>query len=505
MIECPICRVENEDLARFCAECGQRLTPKPEPEAPGVSVAGGGAAPAELETKSGLAGTVNQAAGSALGSQPGQVGAQTDLEDRQGDRNRVRQAATRSPAQDISQSSAGRKRQKPTLRSPLLAGYEEGPEGQEWELPASGETFMAGSTFPHRSGSSTRGKTSADNLLPNKAKGELPKRAQTLHSPLLQGREPDEYFLDDALGENDDPDSLRSPLLAARFHPHPGQSAKPAAGKTDASQPPGLISPGSAAAANEQQGQPEQHSAPGQTGPGAAPLDLSGQWPPPGNQPGTPRPPAPAGGQPAWQAGIPGEPYIQSTPTGKGSGTAAHESDFPDMTRYRREQASTAHPAENRSSPAGEPDRTAGDWQAAPAALPSPQPTAGQTASAGPLAASAAKQAPDHSSAQPPISKTRRTGKAAKKTDDESAPKPSLRSLEHYTESSTTSDSGQPGAMFLGILLIPVALLRGYTALLWLQTPNQPFFPVVADQLGQLVAIVCLMVICFMIGSNHRS
>ena len=177
MIDCPICHVKNEDDARFCAECGQRLT--------------GGAAQQSMPP-----------AGSSLPRQP-------------------------ESSPPVPDQSAGR----PRLHSPLLASGETQPDVKD---SSSGDVNrlrqMSGRANSERPSPSPAGADTPyrnpfdprNNLPPEETQqrpeGSMPprQRGKGLRSPLLASEEFDE---DEFPQESDTPPQgrggghLRSPLL----------------------------------------------------------------------------------------------------------------------------------------------------------------------------------------------------------------------------------------------------------------------------------------------------
>ena len=116
MIECPICRVMNEDMARFCAECGQRLSgPAAPPAQPPAGQPPAGAAPEPASKPAKAPGPKLHSP--LLGGDPG--GGQ--VEDQRADFSRLRGGPSRASSGG---DSGQPERSGKGLRSPLLGGGE---------------------------------------------------------------------------------------------------------------------------------------------------------------------------------------------------------------------------------------------------------------------------------------------------------------------------------------------------------------------------------------------
>lgn len=300
MIDCPICHVRNEDDARFCAECGQRLNgpgqpaeqqaPQQQPTHPQPPRATGGRLNSPLLSSSGT--------DSFAGQPPALMGAPEPQVDSAGEVSRLRQMAAKQqdkplppqldtpfknpfdprndprnqpqaspaaqqPGHPPVQQSAPPAPPKGRLRSPLLAG-DEFDEENEYEEPAryeqaQGKTAGKPLRSPLLGGGGGGGGASAKGYAEDdyesadagggghlrspllgggggysgtdrrRAANEQPyggqeRRQSHLRSPILQGggggggefyddyEQADEY---EELDE-DNPNVLRSPLLAAK-------------------------------------------------------------------------------------------------------------------------------------------------------------------------------------------------------------------------------------------------------------------------------------------------
>lgn len=348
MIDCPICQQKNDDDARFCAECGQRLTgaaavkeaspppAAPLPIPPSQTVAPQPPAQPKLVSPL-LSGAVmdNQGAGSRADT-GGEVDRLRQMSARTSDKPdptpgselpfknpfdpRNTYGADASPTVAASPTPTGKPKSRPRLHSPLLEAeeFEDGDpvlDDTPPAIPGRGGKFRS----PLLGGGSGGGAGQVDNyydappaeggggglrspllgggaytggerrLKENPGYGGSERRAG-LRSPLLSsaGDSAGEYFEGedaeyDPYEDDDNPNVLRSPLLAARSH---GYERKQEARSAPQGQP---------SLAPEQPPQaPLKAQAPVQ-----APAAVVAQAPPPPVASPPPMPPAPASAEPA--------------------------------------------------------------------------------------------------------------------------------------------------------------------------------------------------------------
>ncbi len=285
MIQCQICQVANEDEAQFCRECGGRLTPAK--SAPVNIPAPQAAAPAPQIPA--------QAANRPKLRSPlfggGDEGApdDDDLDDSPA-LNKAKSKGLRSPLlggadgdEDLDEPRARDSKPKGGLRSPIFGGGGESAKNKEHK-----------STFPHRShefehdeeprpaAKLEAGRHQAKGLrspllggddfdpeesfedpgIQGKAGGQV-KAHHRLRSPVLGGADDYEDEIFDEVDDVDDPNVLRSPLLAVKTpRPKPAPAA-PAASATNPA-PPAPIQQQSSMA--PQQPLPTQQPLPGYQG-----------------------------------------------------------------------------------------------------------------------------------------------------------------------------------------------------------------------------------------------
>lgn len=218
MINCPICSVVNDDSARFCAECGQRLQPDPAP------------VPTEMPAKEPeiVAPPPVQAAPEVVPTQPAATPEAISA---------IEEAKRATPPKPVKKlhspllkpdeyeeeeppiHSTGKKGR--SLRSPILGGGEPSYEFEEDEFASKHKGLRS----PLLGGGDVEPPQ-------HRFVGEpQPTRPGHLHSPLLDSTY-DEYddFIDD-FETVEDPNVLRSPLLAAKVpmhtHSHEPNPAEP--------------------------------------------------------------------------------------------------------------------------------------------------------------------------------------------------------------------------------------------------------------------------------------
>lgn len=226
MIECPICRVMNEDMARFCAECGQRLSAPsgpaqpqqaPQPRSgPGGDVQGKPGKPAGAKLHSPLLG------GDLSGGEPDEPKA---------DFSRLRGGPGRASNDRGADSGQGGGK---GLRSPLLGGGGGEPEPYSEPEHSSGRPKRGGLKSPLLGGGSD---FEPEYDEPQRGGGGQPRG---LRSPLLGGSDAGGGYED--LEPPKSGRGLRSPLLGGE--PEYNQPAQPrSAGGGSGSRPGSLRSP----------------------------------------------------------------------------------------------------------------------------------------------------------------------------------------------------------------------------------------------------------------------
>ncbi len=312
MIECPICRVMNEDMARFCAECGQRLSapaPPAQAQAP--------------QPRSGPAGDPQAKLGKAPGAKlhspllGGDLGT-GETDEPKADYSRLRGGAGRGSGAGGGHDAGQGDRAGRPLRSPLLGGGE--PEAYSEPEPTSarpkrglkspllggGADFQPEYDEPQaQRGGPARGLRSPllggsdadfDEPAPKSGRGlrspllggepeyDQPNQARSagggsasrpggLRSPLLGGSDPYGGGFEPEPDQEDNPNVLRSPLLAAKV-PMSERPAKPAGQPPPHPQMHQQGNQGPGPSVNEAMldaftgGHPQQ---PGQAGPGYTP------------------------------------------------------------------------------------------------------------------------------------------------------------------------------------------------------------------------------------------
>lgn len=372
MIDCPICHVPNDDDARFCAECGQRLqqpTPQPgpppavppgtftgafnavqQPPQPAVAqpqapqqppdagsppaggklhspLLGGGPAPGpgpaapissdkpEIDR---LRRMTKDQDSSGLGSGP--APAQDDQE-KSGPPRKLRspllaqeefdEEPTDFGGQGTPHASAFPHRQSGgQLRSPLLGGEESGPETAPPQAPGGGGTRSGKMRSPLLGGGGSGGTDDYDDYQGGTAppsRGPAGGGGKKLRSRMLSGGGDDyggsnfeEEYDDDPYADEDNPNVLRSPLLAAKRstgpHSHPGTlPTVPQAGSPQTLQP---------------------------QAPHIAPQPVAPPTPPPA-PPVPPQPPQPTAQQPSPQAPPqPSQPVAPPNPAQQSASSA---------------------------------------------------------------------------------------------------------------------------------------------------------------------------------------
>jgi hypothetical protein len=217
VIDCPICHVMNEDMARFCAECGQRLTPGAQ-SAPAAAAPATAPAPGAMQPQGGMPGPggayggamPNQRPGAPSGPQPNpgmapNMGAQpsrpaeppkpahklhspllgdpeppAEMHDGRADYSRLRGAGRPGAAPE---PPAGGQRRG--LHSPLLGdSYDEPPAPVD---PPSGSGRRKGLHSPLLQGDDVE-----DYIDTQPSRGTKPGKGGGLRSPLLGGMDDDE-------------------------------------------------------------------------------------------------------------------------------------------------------------------------------------------------------------------------------------------------------------------------------------------------------------------------
>lgn len=237
MIDCPICHVMNEDMARFCAECGQRLaTPQPAPQAPQApaSAAPAGKAPKLHSPLLGgdLSAEEKEGGKADFSRLRGTPGSSYEPEAAAGERppKSLRSPLLGGGEPDFPaepEPSAGKPRRG--LKSPLLGGGSDFDTGYEEPAGAGGSRGLrspllgSGPFEEPPAGKSGRGLRSPllgggeqDYDIPtSRTIGSASSQRAGLRSPLLGGAEPfgDEF---EPPADEDNPNVLRSPLLAAK-------------------------------------------------------------------------------------------------------------------------------------------------------------------------------------------------------------------------------------------------------------------------------------------------
>ena len=355
MIECPVCHVSNDDQARFCLECGQRFTPPTAKSAPANSYMDKNNPPKRPKLHSPMLQGDDmddedyqpaaykeppgkpQSKGKGGGLRSPLLGGDFDDEEDE----------VPPPRSPLKPMKGGAPKGKGGLRSPLLGGADDEADYEE-DFPLRDKKGSQASHFPHRSrgrindpepdqppsqptggrphlrspllqgdddyeeprgkqrSQPIRGQKNQDNRF-----GAPPQpggRPGKLHSPLFDAgvdEQNDDYYDDEEEYEEiDDPNVLRSPLLAARSKPQPhdeqripGQMRQPPQQQGAPYQQQGT--PGQMAPQAFQPGQgqnPGQMPGPGQMrGPGSMPGQMPGQGQMPGPGPG--QMPGPGSGQ----------------------------------------------------------------------------------------------------------------------------------------------------------------------------------------------------------------
>lgn len=268
MIQCQICQVANEDAAQFCRECGGRLNPG-QPLAttaanpPAESLPQAQTAPAKPRPKlhSPILGT-SEPEPEPQPEESGRKGrgsSQSQSSSRKGLRSPLLGGGDDMDTEDEPEPRAS----KSSLRSPMLGGGGHGGSsggGSKTAFPhrgdfepedsrptarlESGKHSSKGLRSPLLGGSDFDPEESFDDPgIQAKASGQV-KAHHRLRSPILGGSEPDYYedeVFDEEVEEIEDPNVLRSPLLAVRSprnqsqsssHAQPASSGQPMPGQT---------------------------------------------------------------------------------------------------------------------------------------------------------------------------------------------------------------------------------------------------------------------------------
>jgi len=248
VIECPICHVQNDDRSLFCAECGQRFAPTPgqavqqQSQSPPVTPEETPKRP-PMKLRSPILGEPEEEPDQELGRmRPFGKSADSSSAIRPKGRMRSPGLGEHPDEEESPPSSAGGPIARRGLRSPLLhSGTDE---------PDEPETSSGSGMFPHRSNSRL-------NAPPPEGAPPAGTKPKSLRSPLLGG-DPgfDEVDIEeeeiqtksgrgkrlrspvfgDAVGQfeddyeppqlDEDPNALRSPLLARRVKPEPAGQPK---------------------------------------------------------------------------------------------------------------------------------------------------------------------------------------------------------------------------------------------------------------------------------------
>jgi hypothetical protein len=270
VIQCQICQVANEDAAQFCRECGGRLNPG-QPLAtttanpPAESMPQAQTAPAKPRPK--LHSPILGSSGPEPEPQPeesgrkGRSSSQSQSSSRKGLRSPLLGGGGGDDME--TEDEAEPRGSKSSLRSPMLGGGGHGGSsggGSKTAFPhrgdfepedsrptarlESGKHSSKGLRSPLLGGSDFDPEESFDDPgIQAKASGQV-KAHHRLRSPILGGSEPDYYedeVFDEEVEEIEDPNVLRSPLLAVRTprnqsqsssHAQPASSAQPMPGQT---------------------------------------------------------------------------------------------------------------------------------------------------------------------------------------------------------------------------------------------------------------------------------
>jgi len=499
VIDCPICNVPNEDMARFCAECGQRLTRPAAPPAAAPSP------PAEPPAKA------PKLHSPLLGAEI--IETARRAEPPRGLRSPLLGETDPGMHQEPPVPGAGRKAH---LHSPLLEGDEE----EVVDLPPR-PAGRGGLRSPLLSGEAPEdygGAGRPGGLRSPLLGGDEPGFAEPrpgrhgLRSPLLGGEEEEEEYaepprpvgrgklhspilggadsvpLGGAYGDfedDDDPNVLRSPLLAAKL-PLPDKPAKPPAEPEkpqrladQVQKSVGSVAPGSYSSAGAG-GQPPAAGSGPEPVPAAAPPRRLAAGPElpgsparhPGFEPGQPSPAVDPGPGPGAQ--MPAAP-----PPAAGSGY----------------QFGLPGPAGG--GPAGSPAAAFGSPASPPAASPAPAPPPPVDLSG--LRGLSAPQ-PD---GEPGLRKRR--FKLLEETEPaEPAPRAGFSAGGRSAEPARPAQPALPGSVKLLVVPLVLAAIVKFLTMQEFVKANQPFMPIIADQAGQLVVIVCLIVICLAAGGSRR-
>jgi hypothetical protein len=295
VIDCPICHVKNHDDARFCAECGQRLggsgqsVPPQSPTAQGQPPLVGADAnrPQAPRLHSPLL------SGAGMESVPhdptdaGEVNRLRQLSSRSKEDPQINQTETpyknpydprNAQAQQSGQNSPAEP-PKHKLRSPLLSGEEFPDEDESWQQPDN--PVLGNSHSGLRSpllGGGSGSFSGQDRRTPQPTLEEFSgnERRRPLHSPLLHNTDEVQRFGGNSAGweddepiEEDNPNVLRSPLLAAK-RPLSDRPASPLPADTGASARPNR--PGQPPESVQLNvNRPAPNNAPAQAAPSSAP------------------------------------------------------------------------------------------------------------------------------------------------------------------------------------------------------------------------------------------
>ncbi|HEY9793508.1 MAG TPA: hypothetical protein V6D22_24120 [Candidatus Obscuribacterales bacterium] len=546
MIDCPICHVKNHDDARFCAECGQRLSAPGQPanptpsEPPMQAHAQDAQRPPQSRLHSPLlsSGDAGADAPSASPTDPGDV-------------NRLRQMSTRAPNKDDHQvkpqetpyknpfdprnaaaqtgdtSAKPGEQQRPKLRSPLLSSEEFDDNDPAFADPPAANPpqrgrglhspLLGGEPAAHlRSpllggGSASQYQEDDDQAVsggglrsPLLGGGHhAPDRRGTasesyegqerrrgpLHSPLLGNTQTDSYHFDEAEEEDepldeDNPNVLRSPLLAAK-RPLSDRD-RPAVKSPSGSNTQTPLRPPQSPQAMQfgaQRGSPNSsynslQSISSNTGgqapaaPPPAPSQPSSSGPPPASVPpaSTQPPVAPA---PAQVASLFGDQPPSSVPPA-----------FQNMQASASQMAAQAQPRPNSAAaPVGRTDGTTGGINVQPPARKSPE-----------LTSTPSTPLPQSSYATPSQEPMRKAPSRllAEDDNDQAYDYNSRGAQDRYPER-----KGSPIAKIIGIVAVLMLLSKCWVLYSFCQTDwvKSPFL--VVDQLLGMALIFCVIGLAF--------
>ena len=521
MIDCPICHVMNEDLARFCAECGQRLTrtgPLPAPSGPaqgqGAPPGARPMTPAEPEPPKRPAAKLHSPILDSGGGPP----AGPDYDSPRSDISRLRGAQSRGQSEAGPAPGPGRKLHSPLLgdsepepapeqsagrpgrklHSPLLGGEEDaGYDASAPSRPAArgglrspllgGVDDQYDDMPPPRNplgGGHLRspllGGADPDYDLPQRPiQGGGARRPGGLHSPMLGGAEP-AYEPEYDSQPEDDPNVLRSPLLAAKVP----LADRPAPGARRGPEPP----------------QPQPY----RPGPEVR-VNMSGladnSGPAASTTPASSFQPGETMRGPGGQSGVTGPAGAAPAPGGFGSGPAGQPAQpaYPESPAGNRPPVFSPSHASESFRPATPPPAPA---QAAPppaAPPPSPaSPPAFEAASLdsiptpGRMSNLRGVSSPSPEEAEPAPRK--RVGSRMLASDEPESDR-------SYQAPERFAGPAQPGGGLgaLGrLLILPLCLaiaMTGYGLMQFMQGPHGQMFYMLG-QGGQIIIAICLIMVC---------